>query len=119
HMSAQSRDTDDGPLQQAEVDRLLTGGIAVATAAAGQAVLPKGLSGTSLELVSRALAAEAGGDPGASDHSASEIAEAVGMSRVSARRYLEYLVASGRAEVAPRYGTTGRPENRYRTRVRA
>ena len=36
------------------------------------------------------------------------------MSRVSARRYLEHLVTEGYAQVAPRYGATGRPENRYR-----
>jgi response regulator of citrate/malate metabolism len=36
------------------------------------------------------------------------------MSRVSARRYLEHLVAEGHAQVSPRYGSTGRPENRYR-----
>jgi response regulator of citrate/malate metabolism len=46
--------------------------------------------------------------------SASEAAEQVGISRVSARRYLEHFVSSGRAEVSLRYGTTGRPERRYR-----
>ncbi|MFI6427214.1 response regulator [Promicromonospora sp. NPDC050880] len=50
------------------------------------------------------------------DASAAEVAEAVGMSRVSARRYLEHLVTEGRAQVTPRYGATGRPENRYRPR---
>lgn len=48
------------------------------------------------------------------DASAAEVARAVGMSRVSARRYLEHLVSEGLAQVTPRYGTTGRPENRYR-----
>src|SRR5581483_1364529 len=32
----------------------------------------------------------------------------------TARRYLEYLERLGRAVVEPRYGTAGRPENRYR-----
>ncbi|WP_405216082.1 response regulator [Agrococcus sp. Ld7] len=48
--------------------------------------------------------------------SAAEVGERLGMSRVSARRYLERLVAEGRAEVAPRYGGTGRPELRYSVR---
>ncbi|NUL06348.1 response regulator [Streptomyces lunaelactis] len=36
------------------------------------------------------------------------------LSRVSARRYLEYFVETGRVEVTLRYGGTGRPERRYR-----
>lgn len=48
--------------------------------------------------------------------SAAEVGEQLGMSRVSARRYLERLVLEGRAEVAPRYGGTGRPELRYSVR---
>jgi response regulator of citrate/malate metabolism len=47
--------------------------------------------------------------------SASECAERVGLSRVSARRYLEFLEQSGAAEVSLKYGT-GRPERRYRLR---
>ena len=43
-----------------------------------------------------------------------EVAEAVGLSRVSARRYLEHLVTTGHADVRLRYGSTGRPERRYR-----
>lgn len=76
---------------------------------ASQATLPKGLSAVSLERVAARLS-ERG-----TDASAAEIAESLGMSRVSARRYLEHLVATGAAEVAPRYGSAGRPEHRYRT----
>jgi response regulator of citrate/malate metabolism len=70
--------------------------------------LPKGLTPQTAELVERALR-EAGEDMGASD-----CAEAVGLSRVSARRYLEYFVSLGLAEVRLRYGSAGRPERRYR-----
>ncbi|WP_353829011.1 response regulator [Agromyces sp. SYSU T0242] len=88
-------------LDQGAVDRLL--GTAVAAPP-----LPKGLSPITLDRVEADLAAcEV-------DASAAEIAESVGMSRVSARRYLEHLVAVGAADVAPRYGTAGRPEHRYR-----
>ena len=38
---------------------------------------------------------------------------APGLSRVSARRYLEHFVEIGRAEVRLRYGAAGRPQRRY------
>ncbi|MFI6919601.1 response regulator [Nonomuraea spiralis] len=72
------------------------------------APMPKGLSRATCALVAEALR-DAGGDL-----SAAEAAELTGLSRVSARRYLEHLCASGRAELHPRYGTAGRPEHRYR-----
>ncbi len=45
---------------------------------------------------------------------AAGIAEAVGISRITARRYLEHLVEAGRAARSPQYGTVGRPELQYR-----
>lgn len=68
---------------------------------------PKGLSEATLLRIAVALR------DSDSDLSASEVAAIVGMSRVGARRYLEHLVQIGRASVAPKYGTAGRPENRY------
>ena len=72
------------------------------------AVLPKGLSAETAEAVEKALR------DSSETLSATECAEAVGISRVSARRYLEHFVSFGQAEVTLRYGTTGRPERRYR-----
>ena len=46
--------------------------------------------------------------------SATEVAEAVGASRVTVRRYLEHLADTGRVERQPRYGGSGRPEVEYR-----
>jgi response regulator of citrate/malate metabolism len=46
--------------------------------------------------------------------SASAIAERVGVSRATAQRHLANLAARGRVEVSLRYGSTGRPEHRYR-----
>ena len=46
--------------------------------------------------------------------SASELGKHLNVSRVTARRYLEYLVSSGRAVVEPSYQQWGRPVNRYR-----
>ncbi|PZG04850.1 response regulator [Nonomuraea aridisoli] len=71
------------------------------------APMPKGLSAATCALVADALR-----DAGR-DLSAAEAAELTGLSRVSARRYLEHLCAEGRAELRPRYGTAGRPEHRY------
>ena len=45
--------------------------------------------------------------------SSSEVMDELGMSRVTARRYLEYLADSGSVLRSPRYGTPGRPENEY------
>ncbi|GAA1450749.1 hypothetical protein GCM10009641_83780 [Mycobacterium cookii] len=42
--------------------------------------------------------------------SATEAATAVGVSRVTARRYLEHLADEGRVTRSPRYGGAGRPE---------
>lgn len=88
---------------QGDIDRVL------ARVGAAQAdVLPKGLSPETVTLVNAALR------DAETTLSATEAAEQVGISRVSARRYLEYFVSTGRAEVSLRYGTTGRPERRYR-----
>ncbi|GAA4286887.1 response regulator [Georgenia daeguensis] len=90
--------------EQTDVDRLF------ATPKQTAAALPKGLSVETLQLVGQVLA-DAGGDL-----SAAEAAEAAGISRVSARRYLEHLAETGRAEVRLRYGEVGRPERRYAPR---
>lgn len=70
--------------------------------------LPKGLSETTLDLVFRAL--EASEQP----ISAEEVAARVGVSRVTARRYLDHLAQGRRVEILLRYGSPGRPEHRYR-----
>lgn len=45
--------------------------------------------------------------------SAEELGKKLGMSRTTARRYLEYLVAKGTVEPSLEYGSVGRPERRY------
>lgn len=72
---------------------------------------PKGIAPETLELV-RATLAAAGPD----GLSATECSERTGLARVSARRYLEQLVAQQEAEVRQRYGTAGRPERRFTLR---
>ncbi len=93
-----------GPVAgQHEVDRLLG-----TLRAPDRANLPKGMSPESLDAVAGALRASAAG------MSAAEIADAVSTSRVTARRYLEYLADVGLASRRPRYGGAGRPEVEYR-----
>lgn len=75
----------------------------------GSSTLPKGLTAQTAELVEQVLRSSS-----AEDMSAAECAAVAELSRVSARRYLEHFVDTGRAEVRLRYGGTGRPERRYR-----
>lgn len=46
--------------------------------------------------------------------SAEEVADGVGIARVTARRYLEHLEKSGVLVIDVHYGNVGRPVNRYR-----
>ena len=49
--------------------------------------------------------------------SANEIALSLGINRTTARRYLEYLVLSGKVEVDSLYGSVGRPERKYKLKT--
>ncbi|RKW70762.1 response regulator [Galactobacter caseinivorans] len=94
--------TASGAVEQEQVDRLFG-------ASGPQPAAPtprKGLSEQTLRAVEQALGQA---DDGIS---ASAASEHIGISRVSARRYLEHLVASGVATVQLRYGA-GRPERLY------
>jgi response regulator of citrate/malate metabolism len=71
-------------------------------------VAPKGQSAVTARLVSEAL--RRAGEP----RTAVEIADELGISRATAQRYLAALARDGAAEMRLRYGTTGRPEHRYR-----
>lgn len=74
----------------------------------GRSRLPKGISAPTLGLVVAAAR-----DSGA-ELSAVELAERAGISRGTARRYLDYLQSLGSVELKLRYGATGRPEHLYR-----
>ncbi|WP_319448983.1 MULTISPECIES: response regulator [unclassified Mycobacterium] len=49
--------------------------------------------------------------------SAAEVAEATGISRATAQRYLATLATAGEVTVGLRYGTTGRPEQEFTAAV--
>ncbi len=46
--------------------------------------------------------------------SCQQIADALTLSKITAWRYLEYLVEKGKVEVALEYGAIGRPTKHYR-----
>ena len=95
-----------GDLSQSELDQALAT-VAGAPGTGAVATFPKGLSRETAALASAALQ---GSEP---DLAAAECAEVLGLSRVVARKYLEFFVDSGRATVSLRYGQTGRPQRRY------
>lgn len=70
--------------------------------------LPKGLSSATRQVVLDALRDRHAPVP------ASEVARIAGLSRVTARRYLDHLARAGLVELTLQYGSPGRPEHRYR-----
>lgn len=91
---------------QTDVDRL----VGVLRAPPTERELPKGLSASTLRAVRRVV--EAADNPLTSV----EVAERCGVSRVTARRYLEHLVRLDLVNVRPVYGKSGRPVHEYTTR---
>jgi response regulator of citrate/malate metabolism len=87
---------------QQEIDEIFT-----ALRAMAVDTLPKGVGQESLHAVAAQLRRSGA-------VSAAQVAEILGTSRVTARRYLEHLTDSGLAERGSRYGRTGRPEVEYR-----
>ncbi|MFS0794970.1 response regulator [Microbacterium sp. 1P10AE] len=90
-----------GDATQSEVDALLGSLRTVAP------TLPKGLSDETLQAVAERVRTASG------SLSSTEVGEHEGMSRVTARRYLEHLADAGRVRREPRYGGPGRPEITY------
>jgi response regulator of citrate/malate metabolism len=93
----------DRGADQPMIDALFGG----AGAPPAQETMPKGLGPETGRLVLDAVVR-------ADEVSAAECADLVGISRVSARRYLEHYLAAGVLELRLQYGA-GRPERRYRT----
>jgi len=91
----------DGGADQSMIDALFGGSTPATTA-----TLPKGLGAETGRLVMDAVR-------DAGEVSAAQCADLVGISRVSARRYLEHFLSTGALELRLQYGT-GRPERRYR-----
>ncbi|WP_138439131.1 response regulator [Marinobacter alexandrii] len=80
---------DESPAEAADTDRL-----------------PKGIDGITLDKIREVLTT-------GKEWSAEEVGAAMGASRTTARRYLEFLVGRGEAAAEVSYGNVGRPERRY------
>ena len=93
-------------IDQKELDRLLQ----VQQKETSTNDLPKGLNPQTLQQVKNLLG------HAASPLSSVETAQALKISRITARRYLEYLVAAGEATLELEYQKVGRPTNRYALR---
>jgi response regulator of citrate/malate metabolism len=91
-----------GAVAQDEVDRALA---ALHDDAPGG--LPKGMAPETLDRITQVLR----DDDRA--FSASEVGERLGVSRVTARRYLEHLARMDQVTRTPRHGQAGRPELEY------
>jgi response regulator of citrate/malate metabolism len=91
---------------QKQIDELF--GLPAESGVAEQAELPKGLSRETAVAVLAILSRDEA-------ISSTECAQRVGLSRVSARRYLEHLEQTKVVEVSLKYGV-GRPERLYRLR---
>jgi two-component system, CitB family, response regulator DctR len=89
-------------LDQEEIDDLSMGKTRI------QESLPKGLNEVTLRQVLLYILKNK--DP----LSAEDVADGVGLARVTARRYLDYLEKSGKLMLEVQYGSVGRPMNRYR-----
>ncbi|MFB0846900.1 response regulator [Paenibacillus oleatilyticus] len=100
----------DRTATQSELDRLLFGRTHDASSPDGQKEepleLPKGLQAVTLKQIMQFLILQT------EALSAEEVAEGIGIARVTARRYLDYLEKSGQVRLDLQYGV-GRPVNKY------
>ncbi|MDN4606746.1 response regulator [Sporosarcina highlanderae] len=101
--------TTKSELQQEEIDRL-TGHQVISTSNIEdlEVGLPKGIDQLTLEKVKNILQ-----ESDESGITALDAGSKVGVSRSTARRYLEYLVSIKVADAKLKYGDIGRPERKY------
>ena len=101
---------DKDEWEQADIDRLFGISPSARTDLKTDTLetLPKGIDQLTLDGVRSFL-----NDSGPLGINAMEAGKAVGVSRSTARRYLEHLVASSEAKAQLNYGEIGRPERRY------
>jgi response regulator of citrate/malate metabolism len=96
--------TGDRRVDQMDVDRAM---VVLHEGDSPTASMPKGRSAVTADSIREAL--RGSGEA----MTAQAIAEATGVSRATAQRYLADLARAGRVDLTLRYGATGRPEHRY------
>ena len=100
---------DRGEMNQEDLDRLIKiQTIGEVDFNRNREGLPKGLREITLQKVFNYL------KENRVSLSAEEVAEGVGLARVTARRYLEYLEKNEKIFLETRYGSVGRPINKYK-----
>lgn len=92
---------------QQQVDKLLRKDLEGAASIGDKGYLPKGIDPLTLDKVMEVLGRAASG------LTAELVAKEIGVSRTTARRYLEHLVADDKIDADLAYGTVGRPERVY------
>lgn len=95
-------------LDQQEIDRLTGAQAAVSQEKDNEGKLPKGIDQITLNKIKIVL--QQSSDLGLN---ALDAGNKVGVSRSTARRYLEYLVSINEAAAQLKYGDIGRPERKY------
>ncbi len=93
-------------LAQKDVDTLLHESGA-SSSPEGTNRLPKGVDALTLDKVRSVFSSSH------STFNAEEVGQCIGVSRTTARRYLEYLTSEQQLQAEIVYGTVGRPERRY------
>ena len=95
-------------LDQQEIDLLTGAQAAVSQEKGDEGKLPKGIDQITLDKIKNVL--QQSSDSGLT---ALDAGNKVGVSRSTARRYLEYLVSINEANAQLKYGDIGRPERKY------
>lgn len=106
HKKLQLLGKENTLITQQEVDSLLRKEVEV-TSNNDRSYLPKGIDPLTLEKVLEVLGKVGVG------LTAESVAKEIGVSRTTARRYLEHLVSVEKIEADLAYGTVGRPERVY------
>ncbi|MEC3883933.1 response regulator [Halobacillus sp. HZG1] len=101
-----TRMTGEGGVGQEQLDTLFNH----APSSRGMNHLPKGLNQQTLNQILDYL------KQNTIALSAEEVADGLGMARVTARRYLDYLQKNGQLNIDIQYGGVGRPVNRYQVK---
>ncbi|MFZ5633751.1 MAG: response regulator [Bacillota bacterium] len=108
YASMRSRLNTLSRLSQDEIDRLKINHPQATDEETGMGEIPKGINELTLKQVFLYMIKS--GSP----MSAEDVADGLGLARVTARRYLEYLDEIGKASVDLQYGSVGRPIKKYK-----